>query len=300
MASVVLQRIQQRATQADQVLKQLKAQLWTLKQNAMVNQCKAEEEKLSVENANLQKEVNQLKVRLVQAELKNGKKQVPLPTAATAATVAVPATATAPATKSVEPTTKPAEENKQTAKKAKKEAKPKKEPQKPVAEGPIDVSRLDMRVGFIVNASKHPDADSLYVEEVDLGEGRIRTVISGLVKHVPLDKLIKRQAVFLCNLKPAKMRGILSEAMIMCASTPEKVEIINPPEGSAIGDRIFADGYAGSPDAQLNPKKKIWEQIKPGLQINGSGEATYKGAVWRVEGKDKPCKAPTMTDSPIS
>ena len=46
-----------------------------------------------------------------------------------------------------------------------------------------------MRVGFIVNASKHPDADSLYVEEVDLGEGRIRTVISGLVKHVPLDKV---------------------------------------------------------------------------------------------------------------
>ena len=40
----------------------------------MVNQCRAEEEKLSVENANLQKEVNQLKVRLVQAELKNGSK----------------------------------------------------------------------------------------------------------------------------------------------------------------------------------------------------------------------------------
>ena len=67
------------------------------------------------------------------------------------------------------------------------EAKPKKEPQKPAVEGVIDVSRLDMRVGCIINAKKHPDADSLYVEDVDLGEGKIRTVISGLVKHVPLD-----------------------------------------------------------------------------------------------------------------
>ena len=69
------------------------------------------------------------------------------------------------------------------------EAKPKKEPQKPAAEGPIDVSRLDMRVGCIVNVKKHPDADSLYVEDVDLGEGRIRTVISGLVKHIPLEEV---------------------------------------------------------------------------------------------------------------
>ena len=69
------------------------------------------------------------------------------------------------------------------------EAKPKKEPQKSAAEGPIDVSRLDMRVGCIVNVKKHPDADSLYVEDVDLGEGRIRTVISGLVKHIPLEEV---------------------------------------------------------------------------------------------------------------
>ena len=52
-------------------------------------------------------------------------------------------------------------------------------------------------------------------------------------------------AVFMCNLKPAKMRGILSEAMIMCASTPEKVEILNVPQGSNIGDRVYAEGYSG-------------------------------------------------------
>ena len=62
----------------------------------------------------------------------------------------------------------------------------------------VDVSRLDMRVGFIVNAKKHPDADALYVEEVDVGEGKIRTVVSGLVKHIPLEQVSE---VEICQLE---------------------------------------------------------------------------------------------------
>lgn len=54
-----------------------------------------------------------------------------------------------------------------------------------------------------------------------------------------------RTAVFLVNLKPAKMRGILSEGMIMCASSPDKVEIIVPPNGVNIGDRVTVEGYPG-------------------------------------------------------
>ena len=48
-------------------------------------------------------------------------------------------------------------------------------------------------------------------------------VISGLVKHIPLEEMQNRMVILLCNLKPAKMRGIVSEAMVMCASTPDKV-----------------------------------------------------------------------------
>lgn len=54
-----------------------------------------------------------------------------------------------------------------------------------------------------------------------------------------------RLAIFMCNLKPAKMRGILSEAMVMCASTPEKVEILNPPSGSEIGDAVTVIDFPG-------------------------------------------------------
>ena len=53
------------------------------------------------------------------------------------------------------------------------------------------------------------------------------------------------------------MRGVVSQAMVMCASTPEKVEALDPPPGSVPGDRIVVEEYPGEPDAQLNPKKKV-------------------------------------------
>ena len=54
----------------------------------------------------------------------------------------------------------------------------------------MDISRLDLRVGRIVSAEKHADADGLYVEQIDLGEADgPRTIVSGLVKHVPLEEV---------------------------------------------------------------------------------------------------------------
>ena len=68
-------------------------------------------------------------------------------------------------------------------------------------DGPVDVGRLDMRVGLITTAKKHPDADSLYIEEIDVGEEKPRQVISGLVKFVPIEEMQNRKAIILCNLK---------------------------------------------------------------------------------------------------
>lgn len=157
-----------------------------------------------------------------------------------------------------------------------------KEPEKP-----IDISRLDLRIGKILEVSHHPDADALYLEKIDCGDATgPRTVISGLVKHVPIDEMRERMVVVLCNLKPAKMRGIVSEAMVMCASTPEKVELIQPPEGVKPGDRVLFDKYPGEPDSQLNPKKKIWEQVAPDIKTDDQGVATYKDCMFKVGGVD--------------
>lgn len=53
-----------------------------------------------------------------------------------------------------------------------------------------DVTRMDIRVGRIVSCEAHPDADSLYVEQIDVGDPEgPRTIVSGLVKYVPLEEM---------------------------------------------------------------------------------------------------------------
>merc|ERR1712130_402930 len=163
---------------------------------------------------------------------------------------------------------------------------------------PVDISRLHMKVGKIIKCEKHPDADALYLEEIECGEERPRNVISGLVKHIPLEEMQNRMVVLLCNLKPAKMRGILSEAMVMCASTPDKVEILAPPEGAVPGDIVTVAGFGGTPDEVIKPTNKkqvsVFEQVAPDLKTNDNCDATYKGVVWEVAGKGV-VKAQTLT-----
>jgi aminoacyl tRNA synthase complex-interacting multifunctional protein 1 len=143
-----------------------------------------------------------------------------------------------------------------------------------------------MRVGKIIEVSRHPDADSLYLEKIDCGEEKPRTVVSGLVKFVPIEEMQDRMVVILCNLKPAKMRGVTSEAMVMCASTPEKVEIMAPPAGAVPGDLVSCEGFPRNPDQPfMNPKKKIFETVAPDLKVNAELVGTYKGAKLVVEGK---------------
>ncbi|KAM8772961.1 aminoacyl tRNA synthase complex-interacting multifunctional protein 1-like [Acanthopagrus schlegelii] len=162
----------------------------------------------------------------------------------------------------------------------------------------VDVSRLDLRVGCVITALPLPDADSLYVQQVDVGEAAPRTVVSELVKHVPVDQMQNRMVVLLCNLKPAKTRGVLSQAVVMCASSPEKVEILDPPVGAAPGDRVTVQGFPGEPDKELNPRTKVWEQIQPDLRTDSQCVATYKGAAFEVAGKGA-CRAQTLSDAEI-
>lgn len=76
-------------------------------------------------------------------------------------------------------------------------------------------------MGLIRKAWKHPDAEALYVEEADVGEEEPRTVISGLVKYIPEEEMQNRRVIFVCNLKPANMRGIKSQAMVLAATSPD-------------------------------------------------------------------------------
>lgn len=89
------------------------------------------------------------------------------------------------------------------------------------------------------------------------------------------------------------MRGVTSEAMVMCASSPEKVEVLIPPSEAIPGDLVTCEGYPREPEAQLNPKKKIFETCAPDLKTNDDKVACYKGSPLVIPGKG-PVVAPTL------
>lgn len=70
------------------------------------------------------------------------------------------------------------------------------------------------------------------------------------------------------------MRGVTSEAMVMCASTPEKVEVLSPPPGCSPGDHVHCEGFPRQPDAEMNPKKKIFETVAPVTPMTAFNRAT--------------------------
>jgi len=91
-----------------------------------------------------------------------------------------------------------------------------------------DFSKVDMRTGVIISGEKHPDADKLYVLQVDVG-GTIRQIVSGLVGSFTLDDLIGRSVVVVVNLKPATLRGVESQGMIIAAKDKKTMDLISAP-----------------------------------------------------------------------
>jgi hypothetical protein len=91
--------------------------------------------------------------------------------------------------------------------------------------------------------------------------------------------MLGARVVVLCNLKPRNMKGFTSQGMVLCAATDAKVELLTPPEGVPIGERITVEGYTGEADEKLNEKegKAPLPKILPDLKTNDSPVACFKG-----------------------
>lgn len=143
----------------------------------------------------------------------------------------------------------------------------------------ISVSLLKLQIGHIKKAWKHPSADSLLVEEIDVGEAKCRQVVSGLAKFCSPEQLTNRLVVLVTNMKPSKLRDVTSEGMVLCASNEDHtvVEPLIAPEGAKVGECISFAGHDGKPEDVLNPKKKQFEKIAVNLFTDDKGVATFKG-----------------------
>lgn len=172
----------------------------------------------------------------------------------------------------------------------------------PIDDRPL-ICKIDIRVGHIRSVSQHPNADGLYMEEVDFGEERSRIILSGLAKCLPMEALNDKLAVFVTNLKAANLRGIKSEGMILAATSSQdgSVELLVPPVGCKPGDKVILEGVEESlfvADAVLDSKKKVMETVKEDLVADASGIATWKSQALIVAGKGR-LTLPTIRNSPI-
>lgn len=144
--------------------------------------------------------------------------------------------------------------------------------QKPKQNKPLTAeevpAEMDIRAAKIIDVQNHPDADSLYVLQVDAGEGEPRTICSGLRASYKAEELKDRMIVLFANLKPAPLRGIMSNGMLFAGDTDEEhvCVLIAPPEDAKPGDRATFHGIAPATDGRVL-KVKDFEKIS--LEVRG-------------------------------
>ncbi|MEM0517595.1 methionine--tRNA ligase [Aequorivita flava] len=93
-----------------------------------------------------------------------------------------------------------------------------------------DFTKLDMRVGTIIEAEKMPKADKLLVLKVDTGID-VRTIVSGIAESFKAEDIIGKKVTVLVNLAPRKLRGVESQGMILMTENAEgKLVFVNPGE----------------------------------------------------------------------
>lgn len=88
-------------------------------------------------------------------------------------------------------------------------------------------SKVELKVGKILNVENHPSADHLYVETIDLGEEQPRTICSGLVRFLEKEDLLGKHVMVASNLSPAELNGVKSEGMVLGVSKKKIFEVIS-------------------------------------------------------------------------
>jgi len=165
----------------------------------------------------------------------------------------------------------------------------------PVAERPVeDPTRLDIRVGVIRKVWRHPEAEKLYCEEIDIGEPAPRLIASGLTSYMTIEKVVDQKVLVLANMKPKSLKNFMSNGMVLCASSENKaaIEFLRPPAECQIGERVTFEGLTGEADVLMNTKtgKYPFSAVQPFFHLRDDG-VYYKDNRWITS------KGPCFCDS---
>ncbi len=114
-----------------------------------------------------------------------------------------------------------------TAKKKAENAKSASAPAEKTGEIDIDTfKKAEMKTGIIRLAERHPKADRILRLEIDFGEGKNRQILSGLAEYYEPEKLVGKQVCAVLNLPPRKIRGLVSEGMVLTAEDASGVKLL--------------------------------------------------------------------------
>ena len=120
------------------------------------------------------------------------------------------------------------------------------EPPKPLTPAEAEATfreKIDIRVAKILEVKQHPGADKLYIEQVETAPGVVTQIVSGLAPYYKPEELAGRHILLAANLKPAKLRGEMSNGMLLAASHEDVVEVIFA-DKVAVGTPVTLEGDA--------------------------------------------------------
>jgi methionyl-tRNA synthetase len=101
-----------------------------------------------------------------------------------------------------------------------------------------EFARLDLRIAIITAAERHPNADKLLKMQIDIGGGEARQIVAGIADQYQPEDLVGRRICVVVNLKAAKLRGELSQGMLLAASDGPTVSLLAPDQDVAPGSKI--------------------------------------------------------------
>lgn len=101
-----------------------------------------------------------------------------------------------------------------------------------------DFAKLDIRVGTVVAAEMVPEADKLIKCTIDFGALGTRTIVSGIAEHVAPEVLVGKQLPYVVNLAPRKLKGVVSEGMLVAGQDERGLALITPERIVEKGTRL--------------------------------------------------------------
>jgi methionyl-tRNA synthetase len=150
-------------------------------------------------------------------------------------------------------------------------------------------SNLDLRVAKVVEVKDHPDADKLYVLQVDLGDIGERVLVAGMKPYYSKDELAGKNIVIVTNLKPATIRGVKSDGMLLAAGGGTDTVVLLNPGDAKPGSAVFIEGIPKEPVNVL--EFEDFKRIK--MTVGDKQQVKYKEKILQSE------KGPIVTDKTV-